>query len=56
MVNGEIKEIEKEIKEKKKLNEIYYEFFDARVVEMRLSVDEKGDVYIEYTKYYKKSL
>jgi hypothetical protein len=49
-------EVEKVINERRKLNDMYNEFQDARVVEMRLRVDNKGEVYVEYAKYYKKTI
>jgi hypothetical protein len=54
MVNGEIKEKELEIKKRIKLNEIFYELLDSRVQSMHLAVDDKGVVYVEYVRYYKK--
>jgi hypothetical protein len=51
----EIKDII-EIKEKRKLLDIYYELQNSDLDQLFLQVDEKGDVYIQYAKYRKKSL
>jgi len=48
-------EIEKVI-QKRKLSEVHSELQDARVVEMLLRVDDKGEVHVEYAKYYKKKI
>jgi hypothetical protein len=45
-----------EIKRKIKLMQAFNELQNALVEQMFLSVDEKGDVYIEYAKYRKKSI
>jgi hypothetical protein len=45
-----------EIKQKKRLMDIYDELQNYYIEHMVLEVNEKGDVHIKYAKYRKKSL